>query len=59
MLDGQITASKLTANDSGSIAGWTIDGNSLTNGVFGLYKNGGVHPYEPYSTIVMGTTSAI
>jgi hypothetical protein len=48
-LAGHITADYLYANTGGEIGGWKINANELTNGVFGLYKNKGAHPYEANS----------
>lgn len=39
-IEGNITAKTLTANTSGSIAGWTISNNSLSKGDVGMASSG-------------------
>lgn len=70
-----ITASKLTVkNTSGgvllsagnnvvTIGGWSVGANSLTNGIFGLYVNGGSlsnkYPFADTSAIVLQTSQTV
>ena len=57
-ITGTITATTLYADDSGSIAGWTINSSSLTKGTRGTDNFLGIYSsYSAGSTTVGGVTS--